>query len=118
MAADSEGAALFALLIGLQNLPEGCTSRHGRISGSIGGRKAASSIVQLAPIGPVNGMFRCFWLARQDAAEGAIALFAADGMLRLAFRDIASRRRLNRYRQPLLGIVPEIALSDLAAVIF
>ena len=110
-AANAEGAVLLALLIGLQNLPEGFNAWRELASGHFSRPRALALMAVLALLGPVCGAIGWFWLADQDAALGSIMLFAAGGILYLTFQDIAPKARLERHWAPPLGAVLGFALA-------
>lgn len=115
-ASGSDGAVLLALLIALQNLPEGFNA--GRETMSSGHRSAWGLFVLLALLGPVCGLIGWFWLAGQDSVLGAIMLIAAGGILYLTFQDIAPQAKLERHWGPPLGAVLGFALALLAKMLF
>ncbi len=117
-AAGAEGAALLALLIALQNLPEGFNAWRELASGPFDRKTAQISIVLLAFLGPVSGAVGWFWLAGQDAVLGAVMLFGAGGILYLTFQDIAPQSRLEQHWAPPLGAVLGFALAVLAEIVF
>ena len=116
-AANAEGAALLALLIGLQNLPEGFNASRELASGWMGSRIAQGSIVLVALLGPLCGSIGWFWLAGHDAVLGAIMLFAGGGILYLTFQDIAPQSRLEQHWGPALGAVLGFALAVMAEMV-
>lgn len=106
VALGSEMAALLALLIGLQNLPEGFNAfRELHALGVRSGRRTLAIMCSLVAIGPILGLAGYFLLAEWPAALGAIMLFASGGILYLIFQDIAPQSRLNRHWAPPLGAV-------------
>ena len=113
----SFGAVLLALLIGLQNLPEGFNAWH-ELSGHIRPRVALRRMLLLALLGPVCGTVGWFWLADQDAVLGSIMLVAAGGILYLTFQDIAPQSRLERHWTPPLGAVLGFALALVSELAF
>ena len=110
-AANAEGALLLALLIGLQNLPEGFNAWRELATGRFSRSRALGLMALLALLGPVCGAIGWFWLADQDALLGSIMLFAAGGILYLTFQDIAPQARLERHWAPPLGAVLGFALA-------
>ena len=117
-AANAEGAVLLALLIGLQNLPEGFNAWREFASGHFSRPRALALMAVLALLGPVCGAIGWFWLADQDAALGSIMLFAAGGILYLTFQDIAPQARLERHWAPPLGAVLGFALALVGEMLF
>ena len=117
-AANPEGGVLLALLIGLQNLPEGFNAWHELAAGRLKRRSVLGLMVMLTFLGPVCGLIGWFWLADQDAILGGIMLFASGGILYLMFQDIAPQARLERHWAPPLGAVLGFALALLAEMLF
>ena len=95
-AVGGEGAMLLALLIGLQNLPEGFSAWRELAAAGVHTRAALGRMIGLAVLGPVCGAIGWFWLADHEAVLGAVLLFAAGGILYLTFQDIAPQSRLER----------------------
>ena len=116
-AAGADGAVLLALLIGLQNLPEGFNSWR-ELAGHIRPGTALRRMLLLALFGPVCGVVGWFWLAGYEAVLGAIMLFAAGGILYLTFQDIAPQARLERHWTPPLGAVLGFALALVSELVF
>ena len=117
-AANADGAVLLALLIGLQNLPEGFNAWRELASGQFSGPRALGLMALLALLGPVCGAVGWFWLADQDAILGSILLFAAGGILYLTFQDIAPQARLELHWAPPLGAVLGFALALVGEMLF
>lgn len=106
VALDSSVAPLLALLIGLQNLPEGFNTY--RELASLNGNNWNNTLLimcALVLIGPAAGLSGFFFLANHQAVLGAIMLFASGGVLYLIFQDIAPQSRLNKHWAPPLGAV-------------
>ena len=110
-AANAEGAILLALLIGLQNLPEGFNAWRELASGDFSRPRALVLMLVLALLGPACGTIGWFWLADHDAVLGSIMLFASGGILYLTFQDIAPQARLEHHWAPPIGAVLGFALS-------
>lgn len=106
VAAGSPVAPLLALLIGLQNLPEGFNAYREIICRkNCSPRKTLLSMTTLVTLGPITGLSSYFFLADHPALLGAIMLFASGGVLYLIFQDIAPQSRLNKHWAPPLGAV-------------
>ena len=116
-AANAKGAVLLALLIGLQNLPEGFNAWR-ELAGHIRPGVALRRMLLLALLGPVCGTVGWLWLAGQDAVLGSIMLVAAGGILYLTFQDIAPQARLERHWTPPLGAVLGFALALVSELAF
>ena len=103
---------LLALLIGLQNLPEGFNAyRELMTSGRMRGKTVLLTFAVLVPVGPVAGLTGLYWLSAHPAAIHATMLFAAGGILYLTFQDIAPQARLQRHWAPPLGAVAGFLLG-------
>lgn len=111
MALNPASGPLLALLIGLQNLPEGFNAyrelkyhnRHGRV---------LKKMTLLMGLGPLAGLTGFFFLSGQPAILGAIMLIASGGILYLIFQDIAPQSRLARHWAPPLGAVLGFCLAS------
>lgn len=114
-ATGAQAAPLLALLIGLQNLPEGFNAFR-EIKALEGGRpkRAQWLMVALVPVGPVLGLLGWAVFDELPYLLGAIMLFAAGGILYLVFQDIAPQSHLKRHWAPPLGAVLGFALAMLA----
>ena len=117
-AANAEGALLLALLIGLQNLPEGFNAWRELATGQFSRSRALGLMLMVALLGPVCGAVGWFWLADHDAVLGSIMLFASGGILYLTFQDIAPQARLERHWAPPLGAVLGFALALAGEMLF
>lgn len=106
VASSSPIAPLLALLIGLQNLPEGFNAYREIIRTKKSSRKKTLSFMsKLVIIGPISGLIGFYFLSGHQAILAAIMLFASGGILYLIFQDIAPQSRLNKHWMPPLGAV-------------
>ena len=110
-AANASGAVLLALLISLQNLPEGFNAWRELSTGKVRRRNALALILLLPLFGPICALAGWFWLAEHDGILGSVMLFAAGGILYLTFQDIAPQSRLERRWAPPLGAVVGFAFA-------
>lgn len=108
---------LLALIIALQNLPEGFNacieltkSTHYRAS------KVVGAFALMALLGPVSGLTGYFVLSDHPQVVSAIMLFSAGGILYIIFEDIAPQSRLKRHWAPALGAVCGFLLGILGEV--
>ncbi|CAB0150758.1 hypothetical protein PSI9734_01199 [Pseudidiomarina piscicola] len=97
---------LLAVLIVLQNLPEGFNAleeiaEHSRYSAN----KIVALFAAMALLGPLGGLAGYFWLADSPMILGGIMLFASGGILYLVFEDIAPQAKLTNAWMPALGAV-------------
>jgi len=105
-ASDRSTAFLLALLIALQNLPEGFNAyRELAASGRISRKKILYGFTVLAAAGPIAGTIGWLFLSSQPAILDFIMLFAGGGILYLVFQDIAPQAYLERRWAPALGAV-------------
>jgi ZIP family zinc transporter len=111
-ATGAHSAPLLALLIGLQNLPEGFNAFR-EIHAHNGGRdeRAHFMMMALIPVGPAFGVLGWSVFDSLPYLLGAVMLFAAGGILYLVFQDIAPQSRLKRHWAPPLGAVLGFALA-------
>ena len=101
----SEGL-LLAVLMALQNLPEGFNAyREMRDSGGIPGRKVIGAFFFMAFLGPIAGVTGFLWLSEHPLVIGMVMLFASGGILYSVFQDIAPQSRLEKRWVPALGSV-------------
>lgn len=105
-AAQQSAGLLLAMLIALQNLPEGFNAcRELKAAGIASQKKLILTFVLLVPLGPVSGAIGYLWLSAFPPVVGFIMLFAASGILYLTFHDIAPQVRLENQFAPALGAV-------------
>jgi ZIP family zinc transporter len=117
-AVGGEGGMLLALLIAVQNLPEGfnayremtaaedpVTIHRGRKAQGMKGKKVLLMFCCLVPLGPAAGFVGHVWLAQYDEILDFIMLFASGGILYLVFQDIAPQARLDKHWLPPMGAV-------------
>ena len=111
----SPSAPLLALLIGLQNLPEGFNAyrellriAHYRV------RRTLYLMLVLMLAGPAAGALGWSIAASFPAFVGAVMLFSSGGILYLLFQDIAPQSRLERHWAPTLGAVLGFCFAMLA----
>lgn len=106
IALGSPVAPLLALLIGLQNLPEGFNAyRELKSQNNTSPRKTLLTMSLLVPVGPLAGITGYSFLSEHEPIMGAIMLFSAGGILYLIFQDIAPQSRLKKHWAPPLGAV-------------
>ena len=111
-ASDHSMGLLLALLIGLQNLPEGFNAyRELNASVRLSKRRILCGFVLLAAIGPLAGISGRIFLADHTVALHLLMLFAAGGILYLIFQDVAPQAKLERRWAPALGAVAGFLLG-------
>lgn len=105
-------APLLAILIGLQNLPEGFNAY--RELKSIRGARPGRLLLMMSlliPLGPALAISGWVFLSGYTHLLGAVMLFASGGILYLTFQDIAPQSRLRNHWFPPLGAVAGFALG-------
>lgn len=106
VALGSPSGLLLALLMALQNLPEGFNAyRELRRASHLSNRHILVLFSLIALLGPLAGFSGYLWLAPHHQVVGAIMLFASGGILHSVFQDIAPQIRLERHWSPPLGAV-------------
>jgi len=112
LALSSPIAPLLALLIGLQNLPEGFNAYRELINiNKSAAKKTLLVMSSLVALGPAAGLLGYFFLSDQETILGAIMLFASGGILYLIFQDIAPQSRLDKHWAPPLGAVVGFSMA-------
>jgi ZIP family zinc transporter len=115
-AAGAEGAVLLALLIGVQNLPEGFNSwRELAATGTT--RRILPRMVAIVPMGPLFGLAGWFALSDQPGVLGAILLLAAGGILYLTFQDIGPQVGGDKDHVPAIGAVAGFGVAVVGHVL-
>ncbi len=103
---------LLALLIFLQNLPEGFNAfRELRSAKRLSPNKILLGFLILALAGPLAGLSGWLFLSNHLLTLHFIMLFAAGGILYLVFQDIAPQAKLTRRWAPPLGAVAGFLLG-------
>ncbi|MEQ8848630.1 divalent cation transporter [Botrimarina sp.] len=102
---DSSGP-LLALLIGLQNLPEGFNAYREMVAeGPMSAKLVLWSFAAMALLGPAAGLTGLWLLSDMRQTVAVIMLVAASGILYLTFEDIAPGVPLKNDWIPPLGAV-------------
>jgi ZIP family zinc transporter len=105
-AVQSPTAPLLAILIGLQNLPEGFNAYREQVARKdVTSARTLMTMLILIPLGPAFGTLGWFYGPENTALVGALMLFAAGGILYLIFQDIAPQSHLRNHWAPPLGAV-------------
>lgn len=105
--AKPDAAPLLALLIGLQNLPEGFNAFREageNLSPGVPDNRLRNFTL-LALVGPAAALVGYFLLADRPMITGAIMCAAAGGILFLMFQDIAPQAKLKNHIAPPFGAV-------------
>jgi zinc transporter, ZIP family len=118
-AVGSASAPMLAVLIGLQNLPEGFNAyRELNALPATQPRRIVWLMCALIPLGPVIGSVGWTHGAEHPVFLGATMLFASGGILYLLFQDVAPQSHLNRHWAPALGAVLGFAVGMLGQLSF
>jgi len=111
-ATGDSSALLIAIMIGLQNLPEGFNSYRELIENpQLSSRNVLIAFCLLSLLGPVSAYIGIEFFAGREAWLGSLMLFAAGGILYLTFQDIAPQVVLKNSRLPALGAIAGFALG-------
>jgi zinc transporter, ZIP family len=105
-------AVLMAVLIAMQNLPEGFNAY--RELASLPGYTSGKTLAFMACLvitGPLAGLLGYFFLSERPVVLGVIMLVASGGILYLIFQDIAPQSRLEHHWAPPLGAVVGFCLA-------
>lgn len=95
-----------ALLIALQNVPEGFNAFREMAGRSrVKGRRVLILMALMIPLGPLMGWVGMTWIAPHESWLRGIMLFASGGILYAIFQDMAPKVRLYRHWAPPLGAV-------------
>lgn len=117
MATGSSAAVLLAILIGLQNLPEGFNSHRELSDQGFSSRKIFNVMLLLVCIGPIAGVLGHLYLSDLPEVLGSIMLFCSGGILYLTFQDIAPQVRLASHWAPPLGAVLGFSIALLGHLV-
>ncbi|MBE0402213.1 ZIP family metal transporter [Halomonas citrativorans] len=103
---------LLALLMILQNLPEGFNAYEELSSNAqLSSKKIILAFSGLALVGPISAATGYYVLAQYDVLMGALMLFASAGILYLVFQDIAPGSKLEHQGMPAIGAVAGFLLG-------
>jgi ZIP family zinc transporter len=106
VAVGSSIGPMLALLIGLQNLPEGFNAyRELKALNQGHTKQTLFGMALLVPLGPIAGVFGYVFLSGHEAILGVIMLFSSGGIIYLIFQDIAPQSRLEKHWAPPIGAV-------------
>ena len=101
VATGGKAAPLLAVIIALQNLPEGFNAyREVQATTAKPPARVILTFALVALLGPLLGLLGFFLLADAPALIGAIMLFASGGILYLLFQDIAPQVPLDAHWAP------------------
>lgn len=99
-------ATLLAVMIAIQNLPEGFNAyRELTKRSNLSGRRVLLAFCGMALLGPCAGLTGLLLLASYPVVVACMMLFASGGILYLVFQDIAPEARLQRRWLPAMGAV-------------
>lgn len=111
LALGGDSAILLALMIGLQNLPEGFNAYREQAEHEGDKAIVLRRFLGLAMLGPVAASFGYFVLFAVPVATSGIMLLAAGAILYLTFQDIAPQARLQKHYAPPLGAIAGFLLG-------
>lgn len=111
LVSQSSTAILLAVMIFLQNLPEGFAAFRDMWQRDRSALQVLMVFVGLAALGPFCAIAGLVWLAEMPDVLGGIMIFAAGGILYLLFQDVAPKAHADRASWPALGGVAGFALG-------
>lgn len=114
----SPAAPLLAVLIGLQNLPEGFNAYREMLAKGRSRAAVLKRMVLLAGVGPALAWVGWVLLSSLPAVLGGVMLVSSGGLLYLVFQDIAPQAVLRRHWFPSLGAVSGFSLALLGQLLF
>lgn len=113
-AAGTDGAILLAVMIGLQNLPEGFSAYRERQSGGhTAGAALWYALAAVSLMAVIAVSVGHVFLADMPSVLGFVMLFAAGGIFYLVFQDIAYEAHMKQAWAPALGAVAGFATGML-----
>ena len=105
-------AILMAVLIALQNLPEGFNAfREMARTGGASRARLLWLFALMVPVGPLAAWLGVTYLVDHPTHLGAVMMFASGGILYLLFEDVAPQVPLERHWAPPLGAVAGFTLG-------
>lgn len=107
----SPAVPLLAVLMALQNLPEGFNAGREAMAQGRTGARVVRQFSVMALLGPVAALLGYFLLAGQPAFVGGLMLAAGGGILYLVFQDIAPDAHVEKNYIPALGAAYGFALG-------
>lgn len=109
---DMNTAVLLALLIAMQNLPEGFNAfREMQESSGWPNRRILTLFVAMVPLGPLMAFAGLTLIDTDSTLLGAVMLFSAGGILYLLFEDVAPQVPLENVWAPPFGAIAGFALG-------
>lgn len=109
---DPQMAILLAVLIALQNIPEGFNAfAELKRNGSYSSLKIIVIFLLFSLLGPLCGVTGYLWLVDSPELLSAIMLFASGGILYTVFQDIAPQVPLANHYFPPMGAVSGFLLG-------
>lgn len=103
---DSKGAILLAVLIAMQNLPEGFNAYREMVhSPKLSSQRILLIFSGAALLGPIAAIIGLSFLSQRESILSGIMLFASGSILYLVFQDVAPQAKLKRHWAPAVGSV-------------
>jgi len=116
VATDPALALVLAVVVGLQNVPEGFNAYRELIAKRPeDSAKVLRFMLLLTPIGPAAGLLAYWFLDDAPRVLGAIMLIAAGGIMYLMFQEIAPQSRIKHHWAPPLGAVTGFGVTLLTS---
>lgn len=112
LAGDLSTAVLLAVLIAMQNLPEGFNAfREMQVGNGWSNRRILLLFSAMVPLGPLMAFMGLTFVATESVFLGVVMLFSAGGILYLLFEDVAPQVPLENVWAPPFGAIAGFALG-------
>ena len=105
MTANPKTGYLLAMLIALQNMPEGFSASTEMREGGLSAKKIWFLFLSVPLVGPLSAWIGYSWLAGNNSILGLLCLFCSGGILYLIFDDIAPNAHMKNHDFPAIGAV-------------
>jgi ZIP family zinc transporter len=103
--AGGKSAVLIAILIALQNTPEGFNTYRELLQSGMKSRSIITALIVISLLGPLSGLLGFYVLGGYPLFVSMIMLFASGGILYVVFQDIAPQAVLQNSWKPSIGAV-------------
>lgn len=117
MTTNTKTGYLLAILIALQNMPEGFSASAEMRKGRLSSKKLWLLFLTVPVVGPLSAWIGYTWLAGNSSTLGLLCLFCSGGILYLIFDDIAPNAHMKYHDFPATGAVLGFLLGMVGTMI-
>lgn len=117
MATSAETGYLLAILIGLQNMPEGFAASIEMRESKISAAKVWFLFLAAPAVGPFSAWLGYTWLSGNSTTLGLLSVFCSGGILYLIFDDIAPKAHVKYHDFPAIGAVLGFLLGMIGSMV-